>query len=123
MDKKKILVIDDMESQRLISCRMLEKLGYHVHTASSGEAAIDYLEKHSVDLVVLDMIMEPGINGRETYERIKKIHPSQKAVIVSGFAETDDVKATQELGAGHFIKKPFSFQTLGMSVKNELMKP
>lgn len=121
-NSEKILVVDDMENQRLISGRMLEKLGYHVHTVNSGEAALEYLKEHSADLVMLDMIMDPGINGRETYERIKKINPSQKAVIVSGFAETQDVKATLELGAGQFIKKPFTFQALGTTVKEELNK-
>ncbi len=118
-----VLVVDDIESQRLISGRMLEKLGYSIHTVGSGEAAVEYLKNHSVDLVVLDMIMDPGINGRETYERIKKIHPSQRAIIVSGFAETDDVKATMKLGAGQYIKKPFTFQSLGMAIKKELMNP
>lgn len=117
---EKVLVIDDIESQRVISGRMLEKLGYNVHAVSSGEEALEYLKDNSADLVVLDMIMDSGINGRETYERIKKINPSQKAVIVSGFAETDDVRATQKLGAGQFIKKPFTFQTLGTSVMKEL---
>ena len=93
-----------------------------VHTASSGEAAVEYLKDNSVDLVILDMIMDPGINGKETYERIIKIHPSQKAVIVSGFAETDDVKATLKMGAGQFIRKPITLQTLGFSIMQELKK-
>lgn len=66
--------------------------------------------------------MDQGINGRETYERIKELNPSQKAVIVSRFAETGDIKATLELGAGQFIKKPLTIQTLGTSVKEELNK-
>ena len=73
---------------------------------SSGEEAVEYLKENTVNLILLDMIMDPGINGRETYERIIKIHPNQKAIIVSGFAETDDVKETQKLGAGKYIKKP-----------------
>ncbi|WP_435548738.1 response regulator transcription factor [Desulfobacterium sp. N47] len=54
------------------------------------------------------MIMDPGINGRETYEKIIEIHPGQKAVIVSGFSETDEMKAAQKLGAGEYIKKPLT---------------
>jgi DNA-binding NarL/FixJ family response regulator len=68
------------------------------------------------------MIMFPGINGRETYERIIKIHPNQKAIIASGFAETEDVKDAQELGAGKYIKKPFTLVTLAIAVKEELEK-
>jgi len=66
------------------------------------------------------MIMDPGINGRETYERIIKIQPNQKAIIASGFAETDEVKEAQRLGAGQYIKKPLTLEKIGIAVKNEL---
>jgi CheY-like chemotaxis protein len=119
---EKILVVDDEELQREIACGLLIKLGYSAQAVSSGEEAIGYLKTHSVDLVVLDMIMFPGINGRETYERIIKIHPNQKAIIASGFAETEDVKDAQEQGAGKYIKKPFTLVTLAIAVKEELEK-
>ena len=119
---EKILVIDDVESQRDISCQMLEAFGYKAKAVSGGEEAVEYLKENTVDLILLDMIMDPGINGRETYERIIKIHPNQKAIIVSGFVETDDVKETQKLGAGEFIKKPLTFEKLGVAIKKELRK-
>ena len=121
-DGEKILVIDDVESQRDISCKMLETFGYKTKAVSSGEEAVEYLKENTVDLILLDMIMDPGINGRETYERIIKIHPNQKAIIVSGFAETDDVKETQKLGAGKYIKKPLTLEKLGLAIKEELGK-
>jgi DNA-binding NarL/FixJ family response regulator len=62
------------------------------------------------------MIMDPGINGRETYERIIKIHPNQKAIIVSGFAETDDVTEIQKLRAGKFVKKPLTLEKIGLAM-------
>ncbi len=117
-----ILVVDDVESQRNISCRMLEKLGYQSKSVCSGEEAIEYLKENTADLILLDMIMDPGINGREAYERIVEIHPKQKAIIVSGFAVTDDVKATQKLGAGKYIKKPYTIEKIGLAVKEELEK-
>jgi PAS domain S-box-containing protein len=120
--KELILVVDDEESQREISCRMLETLGYQTKSVPSGEECIEYLKKNSVDLILLDMIMDPGMNGRETYERIIKIHPYQKAVIVSGFAETDEVKKAQKLGAGRYIKKPLTLKTIGLAVQEELRK-
>jgi DNA-binding NtrC family response regulator len=49
-------------------------------------------------------------------------NPGQKAIIVSGFAETDDVKGAQELGAGKFLKKPLTLEMLGIAVKEELSK-
>ncbi len=121
-DGQKILVIDDVESQRHISCRMLETFGYKTEAVSSGEEAVEYLKENTADLILLDMIMDPGINGRETYERIKEIHPNQKAIIVSGFAVTDDVMETKNLGAGQFIKKPLTLEKIGIAVKEELVK-
>jgi signal transduction histidine kinase len=119
---EKILVVDDEESQRIICRQMLETLGYEVETVSSGEEAVAYLKVNTVDLVLLDMIMDPGISGRETYERIVEINPRQKAIIVSGFAETDDVRAAQKLGAGSFVKKPVTLAKIGLAVKEEMSK-
>lgn len=62
------------------------------------------------------------INGRQTYERVINIHPNQKAVIISGFTETDDVKEAQKLGAGKYVKKPATLEDLGLAVKEELSK-
>jgi PAS domain S-box-containing protein len=115
-----ILVVDDVESQRDISCKMLDKLCYKAKAVSSGEEAVEYLKENTVDLLLLDMIMNPGINGRETYKRIIEIHPKQKAIIVSGFAETGDVKEAQRLGAGQYVKKPLTLEKIGMAVKKEL---
>lgn len=117
-----ILIIDDVESQREICTDMLKTLNYETKAVSSGEEAIEYLKKHSADLLLLDMIMDPGMNGRETYEKILAIHPDQKAIIVSGYAETDDLKITRQLGAGQFLKKPLRLEQLGLAIKKELGK-
>jgi PAS domain S-box-containing protein len=117
-----ILVVDDVESQREISCKMLDTLGYKTKAVSSGEEAVEYLKENTLDLLLLDMIMDPGINGRETYKRIIKIHPNQKAIIISGFAETDEVKEAQKLGVGKYLKKPFTLEKIGLAVKEELEK-
>ncbi len=117
-----ILVVDDVESQNAIFCKMLEMLGYQPKSVSCGEAAVDYIKENKVALILLDMIMASGMDGRETYERIVKIQPGQKAIIVSGFAETAEVKKTQRLGAGQFVKKPVQLEKLGMAIKEELGK-
>ena len=117
-----VLVVDDVESQREIACSMLEKLRYSAMAVSSGEAAVEYLQSHTVDLILLDMIMEPGMGGRETYEKILEIYPNQKAIIASGFAETDEVKETQKLGAGCYIRKPLTLEKLGLAIREELIK-
>ncbi|MBW2709728.1 MAG: response regulator [Deltaproteobacteria bacterium] len=117
-----ILIVDDVEQQRKIASGMLKELGYLVASVPSGEAAVEYLKEKSVDLIVLDMIMDPGMDGLDTYKKILEIHPGQKAIIASGFSETDRVKALQHLGAGAYIKKPFLLEKLGVAVKEELGK-
>jgi len=119
-NRELILVVDDVKSQREIVCSMLENLQYNAKAVSSGEAAIEYLREHTVDLVLLDMIMDPGINGRQTYEKIIEIHPGQNAVIVSGHTKTDDVRETQRMGAGQYIKKPVTLEKFGLTVKEAL---
>ena len=115
-----ILVIDDEKSIRIIAGKLLTNLGYQVSVVSSGEEAIEFLRKHTVDLLLLDMLMEPGMNGYQTFKQIKISHPEQKALISSGFSESHDVKKTQELGAGAYIKKPYTLQELGLAIKREL---
>ena len=86
----------------------------------SGEEAAEYLKDHKVELIVLDMIMDPGMDGLETYRRIIEIAPGQKAVIVSGYSETDRVKEAQRLGAGAYIKKPYVTEKIGLAIRHEL---
>jgi len=117
-----ILVVDDLEDQREIASSLLERLGYKVITASSGEEAVEYLKTNTVDLLMLDMIMEPGIDGLETYKRILKMHPEQKAIVVSGFSESKRIKELQRLGGGEYLKKPYSLETIGTVVRVELKK-
>ena len=117
-----VLVVDDITEQREVASALLQKLGYEVRAASSGEEAVEYLRQNKADLLVLDMIMVPGIDGLETYQRILEINPKQKAVIVSGFSETDRVKEAQKLGAGAYVRKPYVMETLGMAIRNELQR-
>jgi CheY-like chemotaxis protein len=119
---EKILVVDDEPRQRNLSRSMLELLGYTVVCMDSGENALLYLQSHRVDLVLLDMLMDPGINGRQAYEQMIKINPGQKAIIASGFSESDDVKAALALGAGGFIQKPYSIDQLGRAIKEALQQ-
>ena len=121
-DGESILIVDDVEEQRKIASGMLEELGYSVVSVSSGEKAVEYLKTNKVDLLVLDMIMDPGMDGLDTYKKILEIHPEQKAIIGSGFSETDRVKETLALGAGAYIGKPFLLEKIGLAVKEELEK-
>jgi CheY-like chemotaxis protein len=117
---ERILVVDDIPEQRDIAMRMLGKLGYRVACASDGKAAVDHLRSETVDLVVLDMVMPPGIDGLETYRQIIEIHPGQKAIIASGYAPSERVRSMQELGAGEYIRKPYTMEKIGLAVRREL---
>lgn len=117
-----VLIIDDEPQLRDIAARMLRSLGYSADSVCSGELAIKYLMDKQVDLIVIDMQMEPGMNGYETYREIIKIYPGQKAIIVSGYSDSADVKATLKLGANGFIKKPYSLEQLGRAVQGALKK-
>ncbi len=114
--------MDDIKEQRELTLTLLTKLGYAVDTVSSGVEAVEYLKEHTVDLIVLDMIMDPGIDGLDTYKKIIEVNPRQKAIIASGFSETDRVKEAQRLGAGQYIKKPYTLEKIGLAVKEELGK-
>jgi signal transduction histidine kinase/CheY-like chemotaxis protein len=122
LGSEKVLVVDDIEEQREIASAMLRKIGYSVTAVSSGEESIRYLARHRADVLVLDMMMDPGMDGLETYKEIIKHHPNQKAIIASGYAETGRVKAAQRLGAGPYIRKPYTLEKLGLSIRAELDK-
>ncbi len=117
---EQILVVDDEQHLRDIASMMLGSRGYKVDSVSSGEMAIQFVKENPVDLIIIDMLMEPGINGRQTYEEILKLYPEQKAVIASGFSETGEVKAALQLRAAGFIKKPYSMDQLSRVVKGTL---
>ncbi|MBN1636712.1 MAG: PAS domain S-box protein, partial [Deltaproteobacteria bacterium] len=120
MGTEKVLVVDDVPEQREIASKFLTKFGYQVETVSSGEEAIEFLKHNTADLVLLDMIMDPGIDGLETYKKILEIKKGQKALIVSGFSETNRVKETLRLGAGAYVRKPYLLTQIGLAVRKEL---
>jgi PAS domain S-box-containing protein len=117
---QRILVVDDVQEQQEIATAILSRIGYEVGSVSSGEAAIDYLLDHQIDLLVLDMIMDPGIDGLETYRRIIRNNPDQRAVITSGFSESERVNEASKLGARAYVKKPYRLETLAKAVRDAL---
>ncbi|MCF6188365.1 MAG: response regulator, partial [Desulfobulbaceae bacterium] len=117
---EQILVVDDEPQQRDIAAAILKNYGYRVDTVASGEEAIAFCGQQPVDLVLLDMIMAPGINGRQIHEKICAMYPGQKAVFVSGYSEDEEIRRARELGICGFIKKPYSMEELARAVKKEL---
>jgi PAS domain S-box-containing protein len=115
-----ILVVDDDTTQREVAQKLLGKLGYIVTATESGEKAVEFLKCTPHDLLVLDMIMPDGMDGAETYRKALEINPFQKAVVVSGYAETDRIDMALKLGAGAYLRKPLTLKALAVSVRKEL---
>ncbi|WP_320043327.1 response regulator [uncultured Desulfobacter sp.] len=115
-----LLVVDDLPSQRKIAETILKYLGYKVYSVADGVRALDFILQTPVDLLILDMVMAPSISGLETFKRIKKIRPDQKAILASGHSGSEDVLKAQSIGAGPFIKKPYTILDMGIAVRDEL---
>jgi two-component system cell cycle sensor histidine kinase/response regulator CckA len=115
-----VLVVDDDATQREVTLRLLQKLGYRAETVDCGEVALQRLRSKSFDLLILDMIMPGGFDGADTYKRAKELHPEQRAIIVSGYAESGRVSEAQRIGAGDFVRKPLTLKSLSAAVRREL---
>ncbi len=119
-NKEKILIIDDEPMQRELLSNILSILNYSPTAVSSGEEAVEYLKNNTVELIILDMILGKGLNGKETYEKIIKFLPKQKAIIISGYSKNSDVIETQALGAGSFVSKPYEIRTIGKIIQETI---
>jgi len=117
--EERILVVDDDPVQREVLQHLLGQLGYEVDAVESGEAATNYVREHPQDLLLLDMVMD-GIDGTETFRRIRTFYPEQKAVVLSGYAESNRVVEALHAGAGAFVRKPVDLPTLAQAVRKEL---
>ncbi len=87
---------------------MLEKLGYSVTVCKDGIDAIEYYEKNynEVDLIILDLIM-PLLGGKQTFNELKKINPSLKVILSSGYSIDGEVQELMDNGVQGFIQKPY----------------
>jgi CheY-like chemotaxis protein len=116
-----ILVVDDDQAVRKMVLMMLEYLGYSGAAVASGEEAVRYLERQPAHLVMLDMEMRaPGMNGRETYEKILVVRPGQRAILVSGYADAREINRALELGVRRYVQKPFTLEALGSAIQAAL---
>jgi signal transduction histidine kinase/CheY-like chemotaxis protein len=115
-----VLVVDDIEEQRQIASAILERLGYRVATAASGEEAIGKIAAESYDLLLLDMIMDPGMDGLDTYLRILETCPRLPAVLASGYSKNERVRQALKRGASAYLRKPYTLNTLEHAVRKAL---
>lgn len=116
--KGSVLIVDDEPELREIGSSILEMLGYSVSLAQDGEEAMQIFREQKFDIVVLDMLLDDGLNGREVYEQMLAIKPEQKAIIASGYSTSLEVEKTLALGAHSIIKKPYSLEAIALAIKN-----
>lgn len=118
-----ILVIDDEPAVRQVLARMLERMGYSVLVAGSGEEGVATYaaNKDKIDLVLLDMLL-PDMPGEEVFDRLKETNPDVGVLLSSGFSETQPAIEAQRRGALGFLEKPYAMSELSVEIRNALAK-
>lgn len=118
----KLLVIDDLHSQRQVASRMLSALGYRVMTAANGEEGMQMMNESEseFDLVIIDMQMGDAVDGLDTYRMLQKKHPMLPCLLSSGYSETERVDIGLEEGVRAFVRKPYTQAVLGAAVVGAL---
>jgi PAS domain S-box-containing protein len=117
--REKILLVDDEAGTIQVEELMLKELGYKVLAAMSGHEALRMYKDNMVDLVALDMIM-PEMNGKDTYEALKKINPAVKVLLVSGYSLNKQIEELMDRGCNGFIQKPFDIVQLSQKIREVL---
>ncbi len=117
MNKDTIIIVDDDEILLNMLRDMLTMDGYRCETASSAEAALELVTKHTFNIMLTDITL-PGMKGFELAERAKKIRPSMILIIMTGFIDDFSYDSAIEAGASDFIKKPFTFKELKVRIEH-----
>ncbi|MFO7807149.1 MAG: response regulator [Candidatus Moraniibacteriota bacterium] len=119
-DKKKILVVeDDMPIARALSLK-LEKEGFEVKSAGSGEEGLKVIESDDFDLVLLDLIM-PEKDGFYVLEQVRKRNLNVKIMVASNLSQPKDIKKAKKMGAvDYFVKSGTSIVEVVEKVKKNL---
>ena len=115
-----ILLVDDEAEQNQTMQKMLGSLGYKAFGATSSEQALGFLRSCRVDLVILDMIMAGDIDGCQLYRKILDINPAQKALVVSGFSESEQVSEAKALGIRTILEKPVTLPVVSRAIRQTL---
>jgi two-component system cell cycle sensor histidine kinase/response regulator CckA len=121
MGTETILLVEDEKMIMDVNKELLESMGYRVYAVESGqEAIVVYKEKRNeIDLIILDMIM-PGISGSETFDRLRKINPSVKVLLSSGYSLNGEAKHIMDRGCNGFLQKPYQIDKLSQKVREVL---
>jgi CheY-like chemotaxis protein len=116
-----LLLVDDETMILEVGQAMLEKLGYHVLIADSGEKALETIQikGDELDLVILDLIM-PGMDGSQVFDRIREVQPHIPVLLSSGYAINGSANEIMQRGCNGFIQKPFNISELSKKVRKIL---
>lgn len=119
-NQQRILVVDDLQTQRRLTSLLLEDLGYQVATAGSGEEALAYLQSNHVDLMLLDMQMDGEFDGYDTFRESQRLRPDIRCVVVSAFSDSERAQLTLQAGAAGPLAKPYRLDDLDRAVRKAL---
>jgi len=114
---KKILVVDDEESVRIILKQMLEQGGYSAEVASDGAEALDKLKADNYHMIITDINM-PGMDGVELLKKSKELFPKLPVIFVTGFGKDKIILQAMKLGLSNYIEKPFKMDDVLKIVKD-----
>ena len=119
-----ILLVDDETMIIDVGRSLLEKLGYRVIDAKSGEEALDIVRHNGskIDLIILDMIM-PGMDGGKTFDRIHDLYPQIPVILSSGYTLSGQAGDIIDKGCNGFIQKPFTLSEFSNKVRQILDAP
>ena len=117
--KEKILVVDDQFGIRILLNEVLQKEGYDTYQAANGLQALEVLNDHVPDLVILDMKI-PGMDGIEILKRMKVLQPDIKVIIMTAYGELDMIQEAMDLGAITHFAKPFDIDDIRKAVAKHL---
>ncbi len=118
-----ILVVDDVEANRSVVCRRLERLNYQVTSAESGEAALQMIEKERPDLILLDYMM-PNMNGIDVLRELRTNSRCTEVpvIMLTARADAQTVVASLEAGADDYVSKPIDFDVLAARIEAQLQR-
>ena len=115
-----ILLVEDEDGLREVGQEILESLGYQVLTAADGREALAVFQSAGgVDLVITDMVM-PQMGGNALMQELRRQHPGQKGLIITGYALKEDLAALRDAGIVDSVPKPFDVETLARVVRRAL---
>lgn len=114
--KGKLLIVDDQFGIRILLSEVFQKAGYKTYQAANGVQALDIVEKHNPDLVLLDMKI-PGMDGLEILKRMKLINEDIRVIIMTAYGELDMIQEAKDLGAITHFAKPFDIDEIREAVK------